>query len=267
MTSSQSYAANELTERVPEELLGEFPLFASLPLERRAKLGALLKAGRYGPGEKIFAYGDPGDHLFFICRGQVTFSLTDNVDHTQEYGAISAGGCFGEVAVFSGGTRTADGQVVEETRTLELNRRDVEAFFAVCPEAQRLILESMARHLDAASRQNRDHVARISQAIRRQRTSADGRVARLVRVLAAPWFLIAQIAACGLWMAFSQRIDPFPYPFLGFLLGAEALIATFLILRYQNREEESDRVRDAALDRAVDGISQRLDEILKQVKR
>lgn len=265
MTSNHS--PNKASEQATDELLGEFPLFASLPLERRAKLKTLLKAREYASGEKIFAYGDHGNHLFFVCRGQVTFSLTDNVGHTQEYGAVGVGGCFGEVAVFSGGTRTADGRVVQEPVALELHRTDVDPFFAVCPEAQRLLLESMARYLEAASRQNRDHVARISQAIRSQRTSADQRVARLVRVLAAPWFLVTQIVACGLWMAFSQNIDPFPYPFLGFFLGAEALIATFLILRYQNREEESDQVRDAALDRAVDGISQRLDEISKQVRR
>ena len=253
---------------IPAERLREFPLFAALPAERLAVLGMVLGAGRYAAGEMLFRYGDPGDRLFFLCRGRVTVSLTDNVGHTETYGTVSAGDALGEVAMFAGGRRTADGRVTEDLETLELHRDDLDRFLEICPSARRMFLEDMARRLESAAHRDRNHVERVSQAIQHRRTPADKRLARLVQVLGSPWFLLSQAVFCGVWIAcnrHSTSLDPFPYQFLGFLLGAEALVATLLILRYQNQEEEGNRVRDAAQDRAADEMHRRLDELLRRV--
>lgn len=268
MPIHQTPVSGQPSRPVPAERLQDFPLFADLPPERLALLGQILVPGRYTVGERLFRYGDPGDRIFFLCCGQVTVSLTDNLDHTEVYGTVSAGDALGEVAMFAGGRRTADGLVTEELETLELRRDDLDAFLEICPAARRMFLEDMARRLESAAHRDRHHLERVSQAIQRRRTPSDRRLARLVQVLGSPWFLAAQVVACGLWIAFNRHptsLDPFPYQFLGFLLGAEALVATLLILRYQNQEEETNRARDSATDRSTDEMHRRLDELLRRV--
>jgi CRP-like cAMP-binding protein len=268
MAIGQHYLPTE-PQHVPEHWLKEIPLFTPLPPDTLTELGGMLTIETYQPGQKIFSYGDPGDRLFFICRGKVTFTLTDNLGHTETFGVVENGGCAGEVAVFGGGTRTADGQVTdEELVTLELRREDIDRFLEICPEARRMFLELMARRLEAASHRARHGMDRFTQSIEKRRTPSDRRLARIVNIIANPWFLAVQVIgsiAWGIWNRKENSLDPFPYAFLSLVFGVEAFIITLIILSYQNREEQDARIRDAAQDRAADEVNRRLDELLKRI--
>ena len=90
------------------ELLRCAPLLAEVPREELAELVETVVIAEYGPGERIFSRGDPGDSMMIVAMGRV--KITNNSASGKEFlfSVVEEGQIFGELAMIDGGRRSAD---------------------------------------------------------------------------------------------------------------------------------------------------------------
>ena len=134
-------AANEERSRQHQlemqELCETFPLFAEVDENSQEELLLLFRPKAASPGERVMRTGDRPDGLYFIASGAVEVQLEDPV-------RLEAGAFFGEMALLSGGRRTADVVAVDFCQFLVLERRDFNVFMSRHPSL-RAAVSSMAR--------------------------------------------------------------------------------------------------------------------------
>ena len=112
----------------PDELMKKFPVFADLPASQQAELLGLFKPRSAAPGERVIRAGDTGSEMFFISAGAVEVAVGPQRIH------LGPGDVFGEMAILSGGVRTADVTAIDYCLFLALERQDFERFIARHPE-------------------------------------------------------------------------------------------------------------------------------------
>lgn len=109
-----------------EHLLHDASVISLFPDDVLARLTAGSAEQAYGPGETIVRAGEPGAELFVILEGEVRIERDGRTRRT-----LGPGDFFGEIAVLTGGLRTADVIATEAVRCLavprELLREAVEA--------------------------------------------------------------------------------------------------------------------------------------------
>ncbi len=109
-----------------EQLLHDAPVISLFPDDVLARLTAGSSARTYRPGETIVRAGEPGAELFVIIEGEVRVERGGRTRRT-----LGPGDFFGEIAVLTGGPRTADAIASDPVRCLavprDLLRQAVEA--------------------------------------------------------------------------------------------------------------------------------------------
>jgi CPA2 family monovalent cation:H+ antiporter-2 len=112
----------------PDQMMKKFPVFADLEPSQRAELLTLFKPRSAAPGERVIRAGDIGTEMFFISSGAVEVSIGDTRI------PLGPGDLFGEMALLTGGLRTADVTAIDYCLFLTLEKDDFEAFVARHPE-------------------------------------------------------------------------------------------------------------------------------------
>jgi monovalent cation:H+ antiporter-2, CPA2 family len=112
----------------PDQLMKKFPVFADLTAAQRAELLTLFKPRSAAPGERVIRAGDIGTEMFFISSGAVEVSIGGRRI------PLGPGDLFGEMALITGGVRTADVTAIDYCLFLTLEKGDFEAFVARHPE-------------------------------------------------------------------------------------------------------------------------------------
>jgi monovalent cation:H+ antiporter-2, CPA2 family len=102
----------------PEQLAHRFPLFANLSHEQRETIALHFQPASAQPGERIIRAGDKADAVYFISSGEVEVVVNDFKTR------ITAGNYFGELAILTGGSRTADVIALDYCQLLTLSQRD-----------------------------------------------------------------------------------------------------------------------------------------------
>lgn len=88
--------------------LARLDVFKGLTEADRRSLEPLVQGMTFKAGETILREGDPANMLFALVRGTVAVSLTTEDGRRKRLSSIGPGLCFGEVAMFDGGPRSAD---------------------------------------------------------------------------------------------------------------------------------------------------------------
>jgi CPA2 family monovalent cation:H+ antiporter-2 len=125
-----------------QQLIGTFPMFAQVDENSQEELLLLFRPKVASPGERVIRIGDRGDGMYFISSGAVEVQLEDDPVRLQ------AGSFFGEMALLSGGRRTADVIAVDFCQFLVLERRDFNVFMSKHP-ALRAAVSDMAKERKA----------------------------------------------------------------------------------------------------------------------
>jgi monovalent cation:H+ antiporter-2, CPA2 family len=112
----------------PDQLMKKFPVFADLTAAQRAELLTFFKPRSAAPGERVIRAGDVGTEMFFISSGAVEVSIGERRI------PLGPGDLFGEMALITGGVRTADVTAIDYCLFLTLEKGDFEAFVARHPE-------------------------------------------------------------------------------------------------------------------------------------
>lgn len=88
--------------------LGEHQLCAGLGADDLAALLRLVERRSFEPGAWVLRRGDPADALYLLMRGQVSVVVDLPGGGHQRLSTLVAGMSFGELALISGGERSAD---------------------------------------------------------------------------------------------------------------------------------------------------------------
>ncbi|MCX8280250.1 cation:proton antiporter [Phyllobacterium sp. 0TCS1.6C] len=135
-------AAGEERDRKHEQklkqLIDTFPLFSQMDRNSRDELFLLFRPKTATPGEKVIRVGDRGDGMYFVVAGSVEVRLEDAAVQ------LEPGAFFGEMALLSGGRRTADVVAIDFCQFLVLDRRDFNLFASRYP-GLRTAVTAMAR--------------------------------------------------------------------------------------------------------------------------
>lgn len=99
-------------------MVARVPLFAKLDPTSIAQLTGLLTARKVAGGTVIVSKGDDAEEMFFIVSGRVEVELPNNPV------ILGEGDYFGEIALITGGTRTATVRAVGACELLQLDRHD-----------------------------------------------------------------------------------------------------------------------------------------------
>jgi len=100
-------------------------------------------------GEILFRSGAPGTSIFIIVSGLIDIRIdTDQTTSGWRRMAVLGPGCiFGEVAMLTGGHRSADAVCVEPAQLFELRHESLRALSTQYPGIHSRILENLNRHL------------------------------------------------------------------------------------------------------------------------
>lgn len=104
----------------PEELVGQFPLFAGLSAEQREVLLLHFETRRVQPGERVIRAGDKANNMYFISSGEVEVVPRGRTERIK----LGPGAFFGEMALLTGEPRSADVTALDYCKFLTLSRRD-----------------------------------------------------------------------------------------------------------------------------------------------
>lgn len=102
-----------------EAFLRQVPLFADLSKEQRARVLAASTVVRVPAGGWLFREGDQGDALYVVRTGRLDVLQGDIVIRV-----LAAGAALGELALLTGGERSASVRARRETEVLKLGREE-----------------------------------------------------------------------------------------------------------------------------------------------
>jgi CPA2 family monovalent cation:H+ antiporter-2 len=122
-----------------QEFVTKFPMFASLNPEASEELHALFHARLASPGERLIRAGDRADAVFFISKGAVEVSVAGRKIQ------LGPGDVFGEMALLTGGRRTADVTAIDYCELLALERSDFRQFLRKYPQLRHQVDGLVAR--------------------------------------------------------------------------------------------------------------------------
>ncbi|MDN5860834.1 MAG: cyclic nucleotide-binding domain-containing protein, partial [Pseudonocardia sp.] len=123
-------------------LLAGVPLLAGLPPARLAELAAVARPLTVRAGEWLFRRGERGDALFVVRTGRVEIVLDGLFVR-----AHGRGESFGEVAMLTGGRRSADVRARRDSELLALGTADIDRLIATEPAFSAALVRELARRL------------------------------------------------------------------------------------------------------------------------
>jgi CPA2 family monovalent cation:H+ antiporter-2 len=118
-----------------QQLIDTFPLFSEVNEDALEELLLLFQARLAPPGERVIRRGDRGDSMYFISSGAVEVRLASGSVR------LEPGAFFGEMALLSGGRRTADVIAVDFCQFEVLERRDFNMFMSRHPNLRAIVSE------------------------------------------------------------------------------------------------------------------------------
>lgn len=104
------------------EEIRKFALFKSLPADSLVTIIPRLVSHTFPAGKTIIHHGDPGYSMFIIQSGQAIATLTDDEGIEYTLSTMREGDIFGEIALLTGETRTANVKAITDVRAIELGQ-------------------------------------------------------------------------------------------------------------------------------------------------
>ena len=133
------------------KLLIEQELFARLSEDEVAELAEASHIVDLAKGDELFHKGDPGSHLYIVARGVLKAVTTSREGDDLVFNVMGPGETIGELAIFSGGRRSATISAMEESQLIVLRRNAVLPFLKSHPDAAFTLLAVLAERVQRLS--------------------------------------------------------------------------------------------------------------------
>jgi small-conductance mechanosensitive channel len=160
-------AMRDLVER-----LSAADIFAPLSGDEVMRLAEGAERRIFAPDELVIKAGDDGSSMFVVNRGRVDIQVPDN-GRPRTVASLQEGDFFGEMALFTGETRTANVVAAEETEVFEIGHTAMKHLFDTNPDLVESLSHTIAERriaLNARSEgteDDEDESAGIFSAIKR----------------------------------------------------------------------------------------------------
>ena len=232
-------------------LLAEVPFFQFLDDQEREELSKQLDVVEFPAGQTIFNYGDPGDSLYVIRRGEVEIFFKDDTGARILLETGNHGSLFGELSLLDGGPRTATAVVTSDLEALRLERADLDTFLRKHPAAALDLLAAMGRRLRFSAEKLRHTASRnVNEEVEDKRTKVERAADWIAAFSGSITFLMIHVVLFAAWILLNLEwvpsapmFDPFPFGLLTMVVSLEAIILSVFVLLSQNRQASKDRVR------------------------
>ena len=133
------------------KLLSEQELFARLAESDVAELAEASHVVELGKGDELFHKGDPGTHLYIVARGVLKAVTTSREGDDLVFHVMGPGEIIGELAIFSGGRRSATVTAMAASQLIVLRRNAVLPFLRNHPDAAFTLLAVLAERVQRLS--------------------------------------------------------------------------------------------------------------------
>jgi Small-conductance mechanosensitive channel len=153
----QQYTPPEVSPTVSADdvlaRLGEVDVLSPLSDEARQTIAAATRVHFYSTGETILRHGAAGDSMFVVHSGTASVRLADDsAEGWHEVAHLGPGTVFGEMALLTGETRTADVIALTDVTALEIGKDSLHPILHGHPELAHAITAKVVHrqvHLDA----------------------------------------------------------------------------------------------------------------------
>jgi CRP-like cAMP-binding protein len=249
--------------------LATHPLFRQLSPETVREMAATMTTASYQAGATIFLEKEPGDALYIIESGTVRIWVHDQDSHPVTLSSLERGAFFGEMAVLTGGHRSANATATSDATLLCLTRGRFEAFLLQHPQAALDMVRAIGERLRQTNLLVSQRVTRNANVVHEQGLSRLDRVALAIttKVGSVGFFLIIAGWTVG-WTGYNvlasqvawlhwRAFDPFP-AFVAYLLMSNVIqiLLMPLIMVGQNLQSRHSEVR-AELDFEINQKAER----------
>ena len=133
--------------------LGEVDVLSPLSEGARETIAAATRVHFYSKGEAILRHGSAGDSMFVVHSGTASVRLADDsAGGWHEVAQLGSGTVFGEMALLTGETRTADVVALSDVTALEIGKDSLQPILQDHPELADAITAKVVHrqgHLDA----------------------------------------------------------------------------------------------------------------------
>ena len=236
------------------EMLSDVPLFALLDDQERAILAERVDHASFAAGAPIFNYGDPGDALFVVVKGEVEVFFKNDTGEKIVLETVRVGQFFGEISLLDAGPRTASAVATTAVEAVVVDQGDLDELFRLKPAA--------AMDLLAAAGRRQRETARLLRHTASRNPNEETADLRTFVMKSADWiaafsgsmpFLGLHVLGFSTWILLNAGplaklpfggFDPFPFGLLTMVVSLEAIILSVFVLLSQNRQVERDRVRN-----------------------
>ncbi|MGH9422474.1 MAG: cyclic nucleotide-binding domain-containing protein [Thermoanaerobaculia bacterium] len=132
--------------------LGEVDILSPLTDASRQTIAAATRVHFYSKGETILRHATAGDSMFVVHTGTASVRLPDDSDEGwHEVAQLGAGTVFGEMALLTGETRTADVVALDDVTALEIGKDSLQPILSDHPDLVEAITAKVVQrqvHLD-----------------------------------------------------------------------------------------------------------------------
>jgi CRP/FNR family cyclic AMP-dependent transcriptional regulator len=233
------------------DLLKEVPLFHLLDDHERAELAAQLDVVHFSAGEVVFNYGDPGESIYVISAGEVETFLKNDTGERVVLEVATRGDFFGELSMLDQGTRSVSVLATQDTDAMKLDRRDLEKFLELRPQAAMDLLAAMGRrHRETLERLRHTATRNVNEEMGDTRTVLQKAADAIAEFSGSIPFLIVHVFVFAFWILVNvipvpgiPQFDAYPFGFLTLAVSLEAIFLSVFVLLSQNRQAAKDRIR------------------------
>jgi len=153
----QNYTPPEVRHEVSADdvqaRLGEVDILSPLTESERGTIAAATRIHFYSKGETILRHGAAGDSMFVVHTGTASVRLPDDSEQGwHEVAQLGPGTVFGEMALLTGETRTADVIALTDVTALEIGKDSLQPILSDHPNLVEAITAKVIQrkgHLDA----------------------------------------------------------------------------------------------------------------------
>jgi len=129
------------------KVLKKVPIFRMLGKESIDFIVERLKFKAYDKDSVICKVGDPGDTMFIVITGEVDIIIDTDDGVEQVVATLGAGDYVGEMALLTGGTRSATVKAVEESEMFLLHKDDFDVILERFPSISLSMGKIMSKRL------------------------------------------------------------------------------------------------------------------------
>ncbi len=237
---------------MPERIamLAQVPLFALLSDDDRKVLATHIEVERHPAGHVLFDYGDPGDSMMVVVKGEVELFVKNKTGERTVLETVAAGEFFGEISLLDQGARNATAVCKSAVELLVVDQGDLDELIRIKPSSALHLLAATGKRLRATAAFIRNTATRNENEIIEDHRTTVMKVADWIADFSGSMpFLFIHIGIFFVWIILNVHVlpfgnfDPFPFGLLTMVVSLEAIILSVFVLLSQNRQIAREKVR------------------------